>query len=63
MVEPTETEPREMLDDMVNALRALYAKAHEDPEALHTAPHHASIRRPDEVKAARSPVLRWNETT
>jgi glycine dehydrogenase subunit 2 len=59
MIEPTETEPREVLDDMIAALRELHAVAHEDPETLHTAPHHAKIRRPDEVKAARSPVLRW----
>ncbi len=59
MIEPTETEPREMLDGMVKALHELYDIAHDDPETLHTAPHHAKIRRPDEVKAARNPVLRW----
>ena len=41
------------------ALRKLYEKAHEDAETMHTAPHHMPIGRPDEVKAARHPVVRW----
>lgn len=61
MIEPTETEPREALDEMVAVLRSLYALAHEEPEMLHAAPHHTKIRRPDEVKAARHPVLRWKQ--
>mgnify|MGYP006938880552 CR=1 FL=1 len=34
-------------------------KAHDDAETMHTAPHHMPIGRPDEVKAARHPVVRW----
>lgn len=60
MIEPTETEPKEVLDEAINALRELYAKAHEDPEWLHAAPHNTVIGRPDEVKAARNPVLRYD---
>ena len=37
----------------------LYRRAYDDPEAMHGAPHHMPIGRPDEVKAARHPVLRW----
>ena len=59
MVEPTETEPREVLDEAIMALRALYDLAHRAPEQLHQAPHKAQIQRPDEVKAARNPILRW----
>jgi len=59
MLEPTETESRETLDEAAAALRKLYAMAHEDAERMHTAPHSAPIGRPDEVKAARHPVLRY----
>lgn len=60
MVEPTETEPKEVLDEAIEVLRKLYAEAHDDPETLHSAPHHCVIGRPDEVKAARNPVLRYS---
>ena len=60
MVEPTETEPKEVLDQAVDALIKLYQDAHENPDMLHSAPHKAAIRRPDELKAARNPVLRYN---
>ncbi len=56
MVEPTETESRETLEAFARVLRQIAA---EDPELLHTAPHSTPISRPDEVKAARTPVLRW----
>ncbi len=59
MVEPTETESRETLDAAAEALLAIYAEAHEDPQRLHNAPATAYIGRPDEVTAARKPVLRW----
>jgi glycine dehydrogenase subunit 2 len=56
MIEPTETESRDTLDRFAAALRSI---ASEDPEFLHQAPHTARISRPDEVEAARKPVLRW----
>ena len=59
MLEPTETESRETLDWAAEVLRKLYELAHEDPEYMHNAPHNAPIGRPDEVRAARNPVLRW----
>ena len=59
MVEPTETESKEMLDSAINALRELHKKAHEDPEALHEAPVTTIVGRMDEVGAARNPVLRY----
>src|SRR5699024_12645726 len=55
----SETESRETLDEAAAVLKAIRAQADTDPEALHTAPHHAPISRPDEVKAARHPVLRY----
>ncbi|GHT90964.1 putative glycine dehydrogenase (decarboxylating) subunit 2 [Spirochaetia bacterium] len=59
MVEPTETESRETLDAAVEAFMALYDQAVADPESLHSAPATTVIGRPDDVKAARQPVLRY----
>jgi glycine dehydrogenase subunit 2 len=56
MIEPTETESRETLEAFAKVLRAIAA---EDAEMLHDAPHTTPISRPDEVKAAKSPVLTW----
>lgn len=61
MLEPTETESRETLDWAAEVFRQIYELAHRDPELLHSAPHDAQIGRPDEVRAARNPVLRWQE--
>ncbi|HEV3162577.1 MAG TPA: hypothetical protein VGZ22_00955, partial [Isosphaeraceae bacterium] len=55
-VEPTETESRETLEAFA---RVLLAIAEEDPDMLHDAPHSTPVSRPDEVTAARTPVLRW----
>ena len=59
MLEPTETEGPETLDHAAEVLRMLYSKAFEDAETMHSAPHHMPIGRPDEVQAARKPILRW----
>lgn len=60
MLEPTETESRETLDWAADVFRQLYELAHKDPEFMHNAPHNAQIGRPDEVRAARNPVLRYS---
>ncbi len=59
MVEPTETESKETLDAAAAAFLEIHAKAKADPEAMHHTPLHSPITRPDEVKAARHPVLRY----
>src|SRR5438132_2020678 len=56
MVEPTETESKETLDAFAKAMQQI---ANEDAEFLHTAPHTLDISRPDEVLAAKEPILRW----
>ena len=61
MLEPTETEGIETLDHAAEVLRRLYHKAFEDAESMHTAPHNMPIGRPDEVQAARRPMLRWKQ--
>ena len=59
MFEPTETESKDTLDDVADAIRSLHELAYKDPEHMKASPHHAQIGRPDEVLAARKPVLRW----
>ncbi len=62
MFEPTETESRETLDRAADAMIAILNEIKSDPDSLHTAPHDAVIGRPDEVLAARRPILRWTKT-
>jgi glycine dehydrogenase subunit 2 len=59
MIEPTETESKETLDRAADVLLSLYEKALADPEAMHRAPETRVIGRPDEVAAARHPVLKY----
>jgi glycine dehydrogenase subunit 2 len=56
MIEPTETESKETLDAFADALIRIQG---EDPQFLQQAPHTLGLSRPDEVRAARQPVLRW----
>jgi glycine dehydrogenase subunit 2 len=59
MVEPTETESRETLDALAQALLRAHREAHEDPELLHEAPVTTPVRRLDEARAARHLKIRW----
>jgi glycine dehydrogenase subunit 2 len=58
MVEPTETETRETLDEFAEAIADILAEAAKDPEIARTAPHTTPVRRLDEVAAAKRPVIR-----
>jgi glycine dehydrogenase subunit 2 len=58
MIEPTETESKETLDAFADAMLRI---REEDAEFLHEAPHTLAISRPDEVKAAKEPILRWKK--
>src|SRR5437667_6314558 len=58
MIEPTETESKETLDAFAEALLRI---RNEDAEFLHQAPHTLGISRPDEVRAAKEPILRWKQ--
>lgn len=60
MFEPTETETREELDKAVEVLLKIHEEAYSNPDKLHSAPHNAVIGRPDEVTAARKPVVRFD---
>ncbi len=59
LIEPTETEAKEALDDFVNAMTAIRAESETDPAKVKDAPHTLPNRRFDEVRAARNPDLRW----
>jgi glycine dehydrogenase subunit 2 len=59
MIEPTETESLETLDAFIEAMITIAKEAKENPELLKNAPHNTVVRRLDEVKAARTPILRW----
>ena len=62
MFEPTETEGKETLDAAVDAVKHILHRAKTEPEALHLSPVTTPIGRPDEVGAARNPILRYDFT-
>jgi glycine dehydrogenase subunit 2 len=57
MIEPTETESKQTIDDFAEAMLRIAKEAHETPELLQTAPHYSPVRRLDEVKAAKDLVM------
>jgi glycine dehydrogenase subunit 2 len=59
MIEPTETETPETLDQFIEAMIAIDRESRETPDLVKNAPHTTPVRRLDEAKAARKPVLRW----
>jgi glycine cleavage system P protein (glycine dehydrogenase) subunit 2 len=59
MIEPTETEPKERLDEFVEAMLAIAHEAAANPEAVHAAPHSRPVGRLDEVQAAKRAVVRY----
>ena len=58
MIEPTESESRENIDQFITTMRAIYQEARENPDLLTGAPGNTKVRRLDETTAARKPVLR-----
>ena len=59
MVEPTETEPKEVLDAFCEAMLAIAREAAEEPELLKDAPHDRPVRRLDEVRAAKRAIVKY----
>jgi glycine dehydrogenase subunit 2 len=58
MIEPTETESKEEIDQFIETFRTVVKEAEENPELLHNAPVTPKVRRMDETTAARKPCLR-----
>ena len=59
MIEPTETEAKETLDEFADAMIAIAREAAEDPELAKSAPHGRAVGRLDEVKAVKRVVVRY----
>ena len=59
MVEPTETESKETMDEAIEVFLKIHNDIITNPEKLHDMPLTTPIRRPDDVIAARNPKLRW----
>ena len=63
MIEPTESEPKETLDQFIEAMVRIAREAETEPGLLRDAPHKTKVSRLDEVLANRKPVLRWKPST
>ncbi|MDL2310459.1 aminomethyl-transferring glycine dehydrogenase subunit GcvPB [Peptostreptococcaceae bacterium OttesenSCG-928-C18] len=59
MIEPTESEPKDTLDEFIFALKEIAKEAKENPELLKNAPSNTPVRRPDETKAAKDLILKY----
>jgi glycine dehydrogenase subunit 2 len=59
MVEPTETEAKETLDAFCDAMLAIAREAADEPQLLKEAPHSRPVKRLDEVRAAKRPVVKY----
>ena len=59
MIEPTETETKETMDAFCDAMLAIAKEAAESPELLKEAPHNRPVRRLDEVRAAKHPIVKY----
>lgn len=59
MIEPTETESKESLDEFIQAMLQIAKEVEENPEVVKSAPHNTPVTRLDEAKAARDLNVRW----
>ncbi len=59
MIEPTESEARETLDEFIEAMKGIAEQVKTDPAAIHAAPVTTPVGRPDEVTAARKPIVKY----
>ncbi|MGD8191596.1 aminomethyl-transferring glycine dehydrogenase subunit GcvPB [Brevibacillus ginsengisoli] len=62
MIEPTETESKETLDEFIDVLLQIARECEETPEVVQEAPHTTVVKRLDEATAARKPILRYQKT-
>jgi len=58
LIEPTETETKETLDRFAEIVAEILREAAQDPEIARNAPYSTPVRRLDEARAAKTPVLR-----
>lgn len=63
MVEPTENESKETIDDFISVMRKIAEEAMTTPDIVKTAPHNTPTGRADDVQAAKQPILTWWQMT
>ena len=63
MIEPTESESKEELDQFIDAMKNIADEAEKSPEVVTGAPYRTRLTRLDETAAPRKPVLRWKPAT
>ena len=63
LVEPTETESKFSIDQFILTMKDLVNKTQSDSDSFKSAPKYTPVRRLDETKAAREPILRWKKET
>ncbi len=61
MIEPTETESKDTLDDFIAVMREIAREAKENPDVVLTAPHNTPVRHPDDTEAALHPVVTFDQ--
>ena len=61
MIEPTETESKETLDDFIDIMHRVAEEALTDPDMVKSAPHSTPVRRLDETTAAKNPLLKYRD--
>jgi len=61
MIEPTENESKQTLDDFIAVMRKIAQEAKDDPELVKGAPHNTPVRRLDDTQAALHPIVTWRE--
>lgn len=61
MIEPTEVESKDTLDEFIDVMHKISEEAQTNPEILKTAPHNTPVRRLDEATAARKPIIKYRD--
>ena len=61
MIEPTENESKQTIDEFIEVMRTIAQEAIDTPEMLKTAPHNTPIGRADDVLAAKHPVTTYRQ--
>ena len=61
MIEPTETESKETLDDFIRVMHDIAREAAELPDVVKSAPHNTPVGHPDDTNAALHPVVTYKE--
>jgi glycine dehydrogenase subunit 2 len=59
MIEPTETESKEIMDEFIQTMIQIAKDSKENPEKILSAPHTTPVKKIDEVTAARKPDLNY----